>query len=509
MPTILTALRFAAMSIASLSPLASRILAPGGSDTHRIPDAAVRAPNCQPASGDATSIITRMTTAAGVPAIGGGIRYEYRDDISQNFQSDRMYPPYLTMQWGGTMLVNPATRVQRIDQQIFGLGNSMRLPVTLLHGERATYSLRDTALAPNPGAHATASRTRALDAWTVIADWRDANAVRVRERCVYREHPRLVLERTTPVGTERLYLDERSALPVKLERREPHALWGDVLVEYLWTNWRWDGATRVPVAAYRLVDGEAEITRSFGPIATVPSDSTQRLVLPEAAPDMAPSTVSPPAPDTVRVSANTFLLVTRAYTNVVTLAHDTVWVLDAQTDERRARQDAAWIARLFPGRHPVALVVTDLAWSHISGVRYWVAHGATVYSHAASEAFLRRVTTRRWTVAPDSLEIIRRTRRAAVTMRFRPVNDSLPIGGGAIRLHHIAGLGSEGALMAWIPADGFLYAGDFVQDTRAPSSYAQETYAATVRAGITPRRVAAMHVGLTPWSTIEGLVARH
>ena len=69
-----------------------------------------------------------------------------------------------------------------------------------------------------------------------------------------------------------------------------------------------------------------------------------------------PAFLRPTAPDTVRVGAHAFLLVNAGYTEAVALVGDTVWVLDATQGEERAQQDSAWIGKLFPGRHPVAVV---------------------------------------------------------------------------------------------------------------------------------------------------------
>jgi hypothetical protein len=203
------------------------------------------------------------------------------------------------------------------------------------------------------------------------------------------------------------------------------------------------------------------------------------------------------------VAPNGYLLVNRAYTSAVVLARDTVFVLDATLSEARARQDSAWIGALFPGRHPIAVVVTDLAWPHVGGVRYWVANGATLISHRTSRDFLQRVVDRRWTVEPDLLE----ERRAQASFRFRAVEEGLDLAGGALQLRTIGGIGSEGALMAFLPESGFLWAGDFIQDTEAPTEYALEVYAATRRTGSHPVSVAAMHIPLTPWKRLEGVLA--
>jgi hypothetical protein len=208
--------------------------------------------------------------------------------------------------------------------------------------------------------------------------------------------------------------------------------------------------------------------------------------------------------DTARLAPNAFLLVNRAYTETVVLARDTVWVLDATQGEERARIDSTWIAKLFPGRHPVAVVVTDLAWPHISGVRFWVSRGATIVTHPMSREFLQRVVDRRWTLAPDALE---RTRPRA-QIRFRLVTDSMRVAGGALRLYPIDGVASEGALMAFVPEAKFLWAGDYIQDNSAPSQYATEVWLATRRVGVTPERVAAQHLQLTSWSKIAELGAQ-
>lgn len=459
--------------------------------------------SCAATTGDARTVLDRAEQAAGIGRVGKRVlRYEFSDDISQDFQSDRPYPPYLTWQWGGMFYIDPASRVQRLEERGFGFGHHAERPFTLLHGERSTYVVQDTGLVPNTRGHALSLRSRPLDAWTVIEDWRAAPDARVVARCTYRDYPRLVLERTTALGPERLYVDPRSGLPVKLDREERHYLWGQAHAEYVWTNWNLFDGVSVPIAAFRLVDGEVEIARSVGPVALVPIDSAPSLALPAGAPVMPAREPAPPPSDTVRVGASAFLLANLAYSNVITLQRDTVWVLDAQMGEERARQDAAWIARVFPGHHPVALVVSDLAWPHFAGVRYWVAKGATVYSRPTSEAFLRRVIARHWTLEPDTLELVRRAHPAAARLRFRAVRDSLHLAGGAVTLYAIDGLGSEGTLMAWLPESHFLYAGDYVQSVGAPTTYANEVIAAARRAGITPDRVAAMHLPVTPWATV-------
>ena len=48
---------------------------------------------------------------------------------------------------------------------------------------------------------------------------------------------------------------------------------------------------------------------------------------------------------------------------------------------------------------------------------------------------------------------------------------------GAAAIFAIDGVGSEGALMAWIPGNQFLWASDYIQSTARPSAYTSEVAA--------------------------------
>jgi hypothetical protein len=217
---------------------------------------------------------------------------------------------------------------------------------------------------------------------------------------------------------------------------------------------------------------------------------------------LAPGFLQAVPPDTERAGGHTMLLRNPGYREGVLMVRDTVYLLDATQSEARARLDSAWIARLYPRHRAVVLVVTDLAWPHIAGVRYWVARGATVVSHLASRPMLERVIARRWTREPDLLER-ERQRRRTIPFHFVGVRDSLALAGGALELYPIDGVASEGALMAYVPEDGVLWASDYVQQLREPALYTAEVIRAAARVGITPRVVAAQHLGPTPWTAVR------
>ena len=453
---------------------------------------------CDPAGPTpATEWLARARHAVGMAGTAGVLRAPISDVYQFNYQSDRPYPPFAIQVSESLSFLDPATGVEWLGQP----GAPSR---GLLVTERAAHAVRDSATVPAPEQFATVHPARWLNPWALLADWSATPEVRVKGRCRYRDYRRIVLARTGPAGEERLFLHEGTGFPIRAERSEPHYLFGQVEAAYLYLTW-FDPL--LPWTAVRTIDGQPEIERSYaGRGRVVPRDSAPGLAAPDG-PDMRAVTatfLTPTPPDTSRAGPRTLLLRNVGYTEAITLVGDTVFVLDATQAESRARADSQWIGRVFPGRHPIVVIVTDLAWPHIAGVRFWVAAGATIVSHRANRAFLERVVTRRWTLEPDALE----RRRERARFRFRAVDDSATFGGGGLRALAIDGVGSEGSLMVYLPGERFLWAGDYLQRADRPTLYTGEVRAALDRHGLRPERVAAQHLPLTEWRRIAALTER-
>lgn len=462
---------------------------------------------CAPVAGlEAQALLVRADSAMQVDRAAGKVyHWVGMRGQSENYMSDRTYPPFFSSFYSEDGWYDPATGALREKGKVWFMSYGTNDTPELLSGSTAAWVVRDTAV--RPFFRGAGDAARALEPMAIVHDWRNGPRVAVEGRCDYRDYPRLVLTREAEGLRERLFLDPKTGFPVKLERREPHYLWGDVLVEYVWSNYLDMGGAMTAGSSFRVVEGETEISRSVSQGSLVRGDSAPSLRLPDAAlvqPRALPGFLEPTMPDTIRVSDRIFLLKNRGYTETISLQRDTVFVLDATQGEVRARGDSTWIARLFPGAHPVVLVVTDLAWPHVAGVRFWAARGATIVAHRAAEPFLRRVLDRRWSLAPDLYERLRAAGRLP-RLRFRPVDKDLTLADGDLSIHAIDGIGGEVALIGWIRSDRFLWASDYIQTASEPTEYAAEVRAATRRAGIVPVQVAAEHLPLTPWATFDAL----
>ena len=396
---------------------------------------------------------------------------------------------------------DPQSGIERIGTLTTFPGYTAQQPRVVVTNSKGAFSFAEghwSALPPS------SLQSRNLDPWAVVADWIAAENVKYAGTEIYRDYPRDVLVRKGASGEQRLFVDPKTGFPVKLDLQEKHYLWGQRHIEYLYTNWTLVGDVMVPGSSFRLADGKTEISRTTGEVQVQASNSAPAMSPPDATPqpeDALPRFLQPIDPTVTQVGSNTYLLSNPGYTELVTRVGDEVFLFDATQGEERARKDAAAIDKLFPGHKTVIVIVTDLAWPHIAGVRYWVAQGATIVSHQAAREFLQSVVDRKWTLTPDLLE----ARRGTAKLKFVKIEGRLSLAGDAISLHPIDGIGSEVAIMAYLSQDRLLWASDFIQTVDGPTSYATEVWQAVQTEGLHPDRTVAEHLPLTPWSKIEGL----
>ena len=431
------------------------------------------------------------------------LHYHAGAAAEMNFQSDRSYPPFFSAMETQEAWFDLQTGEERVSTQTTWPGQGPSPAQSTVTDASRAFALQDKNLNRLPE---TSMQERYLNPWTVIRDWSAAGNVRVVGRERYRDYERIVLVRSTPAGEQRLFLDPKSGFPVKLDFEEKHYLWGQRHVEYVYTTWLLNSGVMISGANFRLADGATEISQTIGDLDTVDRAAAGMPALPADSGEKAeawPKYLQPIDPQVTQIGPKTYLLKNPGYQEAVTLVGDQVFLFDATQGDERSRKDAAIIDRLFPEHKKVTVVVSDLAWPHIAGLRYWVANGATIVAHQGAREFLQSVVDRRWTLAPDVLE----RRRANAKMNFVGVDAAFTLAPG-ITLHPIDGIGSEIALISYLEPDRFLWASDFIQTVAEPTSYGWEVWRAAQRDGLHPERTAAEHLPLTPWSRIEELAAK-
>ena len=155
--------------------------------------------------------------------------------------------------------------------------------------------------------------------------------------------------------------------------------------------------------------------------------------------------------------AEGIFLIKGGYGSLAVDFRDYIVVLEGPNSEERGLHVIQEAKRLIPNK-PIRYVVNSHThFDHASGLRPFVAEGATVITHEVNRAFLERVFTSPRTLNPDTLA--RSGRRANVeTVAARRV---LTDGNHVIELHHQSGVGHHpGLIFAYLPKQKILFAGD-------------------------------------------------
>src|SRR5262245_58579561 len=136
---------------------------------------------------------------------------------------------------------------------------------------------------------------------------------------------------------------------------------------------------------------------------------------------------------------------------------DHIVVVEGPQSEARARAVIAEAKRLIPNK-PIRYVVnTHTHIDHSSGLRAFVAEGATIITHQSNKAYLEKVLNAPHTLAPDLMTESKNKPRFETAATRKVLTD----GNQVVELHHMQDFGHhEGALMVYLPKQKILLQAD-------------------------------------------------
>ena len=196
--------------------------------------------------------------------------------------------------------------------------------------------------------------------------------------------------------------------------------------------------------------------------------------------------------------ADGVFLILGGYAAVAVDFKDGIVVIEGPQSDDRANAIIAEAKRLIPNK-PIRFVVnTHHHFDHSSGLRAFVAEGATVVTHQVNRSFYEKVFTLPRTLNPDRLA------RAPRKPGFETMTDRkvMTDGNHVIELHHLQGNGhNEGFIVAWLPKQRILVEADAYNppaDPNAsfptpPSPYTVNLADNLDRLKIDPQRIIAVH----------------
>lgn len=258
-------------------------------------------------------------------------------------------------------------------------------------------------------------------------------------------------------------------LVTKVETRVEHAVVGDLLVEFEYSNYQNMNGVQVPTRIVQKQAGlptfDATITAATGnpanltELLTVPPPAGRGAAAPAAAPAQAAAPPAPAAPPVTKLGEGVFKIGGN-YTALAIDMGDHIVVIESGQSDARGLAVMAAAKQAIPNK-PIRFVVNSHPhFDHASGLAAAVAEGATILTHRNNEEFLERVLSSPRTLPGDSLSKVANRRVNVDGVGDRQVLKGA--NGKIVELHHVQGLQhSDGMLMVYLPAEKALYTADF------------------------------------------------
>ena len=276
-------------------------------------------------------------------------------------------------------------------------------------------------------------------------------------------------------------------LVTKVETRVEHAVAGDLLVEFEYSNYQNMNGVQVPTRIVQRQAGMPTFEANITSATPNPSNVTELLTPPPppargggaAGPGGAPPAgqagrgAAPPAgagqpaaPPVEKLGDGSF----KIGGNYVALAVDMgdhILVVESGQSDARGLAVMAAAKQAIPGK-PVRFVVNSHPhFDHASGLAAAVAEGATILTHRNNERVLEQLLSGPRTLTGDSLSKVPK-RRTDVVQGVGDRDVRKGTNGKVVELHHIPNEHSDGMVAVYLPAEKVLWTADITVVNPSP-----------------------------------------
>jgi glyoxylase-like metal-dependent hydrolase (beta-lactamase superfamily II) len=251
------------------------------------------------------------------------------------------------------------------------------------------------------------------------------------------------------------YINEQN-LVEKVETWIDNPVLGDMLFEALYSDYKDFAGVKFPTKIVQRQGGFPILDLT---IADVKPNAAVTIQPPQGrggAPGGAPAAGAPARTPSEKLADGVYLIL-GGYASVAVDFKDGIVIIEGPQSEARADAIITEAKRLIPNK-PIRYVVnTHHHFDHSSGLRTFVAEGATVITHAVNKPYYEKTFGLPHTLAPDKLS--QSNKKATIeTMTDKKV---LTDGNHVIELHHLQGCGhNDGLLIAYLPKEKILIEAD-------------------------------------------------
>jgi glyoxylase-like metal-dependent hydrolase (beta-lactamase superfamily II) len=251
----------------------------------------------------------------------------------------------------------------------------------------------------------------------------------------------------------------------KVDTRIDSAYLGDMLFEGDYSNYRDVNGVKFPM---KIVQKQGDYPIFDLTVSDVKPNAPVNISAPPGrggAPGGATSGDAARVP-TEKLADGVYLIL-GGYASVAVDFKDYIVVIEGPQSEARAMQIITEAKRLIPGKPIKYVVNTHHHIDHSSGLRTFVAEGATVVTHEVNKPYYEKLFALPHTLEPDRLMTERKTPTFETVSEKKVMAD----GNHVIEVHHLRGNGhNEGLLLAYLPKEKILVEADAFNPPAQPNS---------------------------------------
>ena len=244
---------------------------------------------------------------------------------------------------------------------------------------------------------------------------------------------------------------------------------GDMLFEAVYSDYKDFGGVKFPMKIVQKQGGYPIFDLTVSDVKPNAAVSIQAPLGRGGAPGGAPPAAGGAAAAGVPTEklADGIYLILGGYASVAVDFKDYIVVIEGPQSEARAMQIITEAKRLIPGK-PIRYVVnTHHHTDHSSGLRTFVAEGATVVTHEINKPYYEKLFALPHTLEPDRLMKEKRAPTFETVSEKKVMTD----GNHVIELHHLRGSGhNEGLLVAYFPKEKILVEADSYNPPPQPNA---------------------------------------
>ncbi|HET6891205.1 MAG TPA: MBL fold metallo-hydrolase [Pyrinomonadaceae bacterium] len=362
----------------------------------------------------------RQVLEAGLRALGGSDTFQSTEDISVKYRGK-------VFEQGQS--ANP--------EASYDVRQEEGIRIIDIRGKRSSLELKTNYRGGDPywGRQVLNDKSGfTLDLTTNVAYPIASSAVASRTRSVQRLFPHLLLqEALSRAGTLRwladgaegrqeqvitfadvggnqigLYFDGRTHLLTKFESLGDDPIFGDVLWEICFSDYREVAGLKVPTSVIFKYAGKIISDLTYVDIEVNTRPAAEVFQVPSGF-QQGPETLGPLSPSMTKLAEGVYFVNGMSggavwfYSQLLVAFKDYVLVVESPLNNGVSQAVIAKISELIPGKPIRYLVPTHYHFDHLGGIREYISEGATVVTTTGNKGLIERIAAAPHTIRPDAL----------------------------------------------------------------------------------------------------------